>query len=181
MAHDRGRTDQAPIASHKRKPKPPTLGRFLRTQPRTQPRQKPLFCGHFRGATDHRHCRLLRARRERPCGRRAAEKCDEFTPPHNLAFRPSMISYFVVGIPRSASQENWPPMAATATALRIRAKAAMPGGEAEQRRRHRRMPCGWTRRISLSLNPGYEFNLPFERPGVGSDGGPRRRSRSRCG
>lgn len=31
-----------------------------------------------------------------------------------------------------------------------------------------------TRRISLSLAPGYEFNLPFERPGVGSDGGPRR-------
>jgi hypothetical protein len=23
-------------------------------------------------------------------------------------------------------------------------------------------------------SPGYEFNLPFERPGVGSDAGPRR-------
>jgi hypothetical protein len=36
-------------------------------------------------------------------------------------------------------------------------------GEGEQRHR-----------ISLSLSPGYEFNLPFERPGVGSDAGPRR-------
>jgi hypothetical protein len=64
-------------------------------------------------------------------------------------------------------------MAATA-ALRIRAKAAILVGEAEQRPRHRRMPSGWKHRISLSLSPGYEFNLPFERPGVGSDGGPRR-------
>jgi hypothetical protein len=59
-------------------------------------------------------------------------------------------------IPRSASQENWPPMAATA-ALRIRAKAAILVGEAEQRPRHRRMPSGWTHRISLSLSPGYEM------------------------
>jgi hypothetical protein len=36
------------------------------------------------------------------------------------------------------------------------------------------MPSGWTHRISPSLRPGYEFNLRFERPGVGSDGGPRR-------
>jgi hypothetical protein len=33
---------------------------------------------------------------------------------------------------------------------------------------------GFVARILLSLSPGYEFNLPFERPGVGSDGGPRR-------
>src|SRR5262249_21389195 len=32
--------------------------------------------------TDHRHCRLLRARCERPSGCRAADKCDEFPPPH---------------------------------------------------------------------------------------------------
>src|SRR5262245_17904424 len=31
--------------------------------------------------SDNRH-RLLRARRERPSYRRAAEKCDEFPPPH---------------------------------------------------------------------------------------------------
>src|SRR5262249_50299600 len=31
---------------------------------------------------DHRHTRLLRPRRERPCGYTAAEKCDEFPPPH---------------------------------------------------------------------------------------------------
>src|SRR5439155_15321588 len=30
--------------------------------------------------TDHRHCRLLRARRERPRGRRAAEQRDELAP-----------------------------------------------------------------------------------------------------
>ena len=65
--------------------------------------------------------------------RRAAEQRDELAPPHGLPLRPSMISYFVVGIPRSASQENWPPMAATAAALRIRAKAAILVGEAEQR------------------------------------------------
>src|SRR5215475_2541359 len=52
-------------------------------------------------------------------------KSDELAPPHGLPLRPSMISYFVVGIPRSASQENWPPMAATGAALRIRAKAAI--------------------------------------------------------
>src|SRR5262245_25388229 len=76
---------------------------------------------------DHRHL-LLRARRERPRGR-AAEQRDELAPPHGLPLRPSMISYFVVGIPRSASQENWPPMAATAAALRIRAKCmARPRG-----------------------------------------------------
>jgi len=28
--------------------------------------------------------------------------------------------------------------------------------------------------VKASLGPGYQFNLPFERPGVGSDGGPRR-------
>src|SRR6516164_3649109 len=100
---------------------------------------------------DHRLYRLLRARRERPRGCRAAEKGHELAASHGLPLRPSMISYFVVGIPRSASQENWPPMAATAAALRIRAKAAILVGEAEQRRRHRRMPSGWTRRISLSL------------------------------
>jgi len=32
--------------------------------------------------SDHRHRRLLRARRERPCGRRAAEERDEFAPFH---------------------------------------------------------------------------------------------------
>jgi hypothetical protein len=31
---------------------------------------------------DHRHRRLLRARRKRPSGYTAAEKCDEFPPPH---------------------------------------------------------------------------------------------------
>jgi hypothetical protein len=31
---------------------------------------------------DHRHCRLLRARRERPRNRRAAEHCDEIAPLH---------------------------------------------------------------------------------------------------
>src|ERR1700730_8380889 len=30
----------------------------------------------------HRHRRLLRASRERPCGRRAAEKANELTSPH---------------------------------------------------------------------------------------------------
>src|SRR3974390_3546412 len=32
---------------------------------------------------DHRHRRLLRARRERPC-RRATEKCDELAPLHSI-------------------------------------------------------------------------------------------------
>src|SRR5262249_41368756 len=32
--------------------------------------------------SDHRHRRLLRVRGERPCYCRAAEKCDEFPPPH---------------------------------------------------------------------------------------------------
>src|SRR6516162_630014 len=32
--------------------------------------------------TDHRHRRLLRVRREWPCGYTAAEKRDEFPPPH---------------------------------------------------------------------------------------------------
>src|SRR5262245_4956059 len=32
---------------------------------------------------DHRHCRLLRARRERPC-RRAAEQRDELAPSHSI-------------------------------------------------------------------------------------------------
>src|SRR5262249_6681230 len=32
--------------------------------------------------SDHRHRRLLRARRERPDGYTAAKKCDEFPPPH---------------------------------------------------------------------------------------------------
>jgi hypothetical protein len=31
---------------------------------------------------DHRHCRLLRASRERPCHRRSAEQADELPPPH---------------------------------------------------------------------------------------------------
>jgi hypothetical protein len=31
---------------------------------------------------NHRHSRLLRARRQRPSGRRAAEKRDELAPPH---------------------------------------------------------------------------------------------------
>ena len=34
--------------------------------------------------SDHRHRRLLRARRERPRGRRAAEKRDELAPPHSI-------------------------------------------------------------------------------------------------
>src|SRR5438132_6046348 len=33
---------------------------------------------------DHRHRRLLRARRERPRSRRAAEQCDELAPPHSI-------------------------------------------------------------------------------------------------
>src|SRR5262249_998325 len=33
--------------------------------------------------SDHRQCRLLRARRERPRGRRAAEQYDEVTSPHH--------------------------------------------------------------------------------------------------
>src|SRR5262249_59957449 len=37
---------------------------------------------------DHRHSRLLRPRRERPRGCRAAEKCDEVPPPHGLTPRP---------------------------------------------------------------------------------------------
>jgi hypothetical protein len=32
--------------------------------------------------SDGRHCRLLRARGERPCGRRPAEKRNELTSPH---------------------------------------------------------------------------------------------------
>src|SRR5262249_60702305 len=69
--------------------------------------------------------RLPCVRREWPCCRATTEECDELAPPHGLPLRPSMISYFVVGIPRSASQENWPAMAATGAALRIRAKAAI--------------------------------------------------------
>ena len=37
--------------------------------------------------TDHRHRRLLRARRERPRGCLAAEKCDEVAPSHSIARR----------------------------------------------------------------------------------------------
>src|SRR6516162_7963232 len=33
---------------------------------------------------NHRHRRLLRARRERPCNRRAAEQRDEFAPFHSI-------------------------------------------------------------------------------------------------
>src|SRR5262249_35991358 len=33
---------------------------------------------------DHRHRRLLRARRERQCRRRAAEQRDELAPPHSI-------------------------------------------------------------------------------------------------
>src|SRR5262249_5252596 len=46
---------------------------------------------HFRCAreragkkSDHWYRRLLRVRRERPCGSRAAEKGDEFAPPHSI-------------------------------------------------------------------------------------------------
>jgi hypothetical protein len=34
--------------------------------------------------TDHRHRRLLRSRRQRPCNYRAAKKPDEFPPPHGI-------------------------------------------------------------------------------------------------
>jgi hypothetical protein len=34
--------------------------------------------------TDHRHRRLLRTRRERPCGRHAAEQRDELAPLHSI-------------------------------------------------------------------------------------------------
>ena len=53
-------------------------GRFSVALAVALPLQKPLFSGHFAGAADHRHRRLLRARRERPRGRRAAEQRDEF-------------------------------------------------------------------------------------------------------
>src|SRR5215831_14426926 len=39
---------------------------------------------------DNGHHRLLRARRERPRGRCAAEQCDEIAPPH---FPPSPLTY----------------------------------------------------------------------------------------
>ncbi len=53
-------------------------------------------------------------------------------------------------------------------------KAAILVGEAEQRRAAPEDALWMGARISPSLRPGYEFNLPFERRGVGSDGGPRR-------
>jgi hypothetical protein len=37
---------------------------------------------------DHRHRGLLRARRQRPCRRRAAEKCDELAPFNRLTPSP---------------------------------------------------------------------------------------------
>jgi hypothetical protein len=36
---------------------------------------------------DHRHCRLLRARRERQC-RRGCQTCDELPPPHRSSLLP---------------------------------------------------------------------------------------------
>jgi hypothetical protein len=54
------------------------------------------------------------------------------------------------------------------------AVAALAGNLSPIRVRGAKKKQGFVARISLSLSPGYEFNLPFERPGVGSDGGPRR-------
>src|SRR5262249_45790410 len=42
--------------------------------------------------SDHRHCRLLRARRERPCGSRAAEQRDERAAPHSITLSASASS-----------------------------------------------------------------------------------------
>jgi hypothetical protein len=39
---------------------------------------------------DHRHCRLLRARRERPCYRRTAKQRDQLAPPHVEHGAPSL-------------------------------------------------------------------------------------------
>jgi hypothetical protein len=43
---------------------------------------------------DHRH-RLLRACRERPSRRRAAEKADELAPPHGLILKPLTTPYHI--------------------------------------------------------------------------------------
>ena len=53
--------------------------------------------------SDHRHPRLLRARRERPGGCRAAKECNEVAPSHAIApsqAKPSKEQ-------RCASQQNW--------------------------------------------------------------------------
>jgi hypothetical protein len=56
---------------------------FLLLQPVAEARQ--LHCIRFQRANteyaDHRHCHLLRPRRERPCRRRAAKQRDERAPP----------------------------------------------------------------------------------------------------
>src|SRR6516225_7314757 len=62
--------------------------------------------------SDHRHRGLLRARRERPCSRRAAEQRDELPAPHSMTssaressvggmVRPSILAVFVLMTNRS--------------------------------------------------------------------------------
>jgi hypothetical protein len=42
---------------------------------------------------DHRHCRLLRARSERPRRRRAAEQRDDFAPFHEFSRKPTITDH----------------------------------------------------------------------------------------
>jgi hypothetical protein len=51
--------------------------------------------------------RLLRARRERPCGRRTTDKGDEFPSPHG-ALKPRTIPYHILESEGCASQQNRP-------------------------------------------------------------------------
>src|SRR6516165_8786778 len=65
---------------------------------------------------DHRHCRLLRTRRERPRGRRAAEQRDELATPHSItssvaaratvAPAPSSSDFSICHTPATAERTN---------------------------------------------------------------------------
>ena len=58
---------------------------------------------------DDRHRRLLRASRERPCGRCAPKQCDELASPHGHSLGARITPYHIVEKPCCASQHFGPP------------------------------------------------------------------------
>src|SRR5262245_2164759 len=78
---------------------------------------------------DHRHRRLLRARRERPCRHTAAEKCDEFPPPHGAYPKAKDHGSTIAGQGRT-SQQKPPARRASASGRLMRGggPGAGPGG-----------------------------------------------------
>ena len=92
--HPAGGQNRPPCAAADRICPPPSGTRSRRSCPRHSRsrcrarRNAPIRCSRNSKATgpsrnaDHRHCRLLPARRERPCRRRTAEERDKLAPSH---------------------------------------------------------------------------------------------------